>query len=166
MFNRFEKEFVFDIKKPYSRYLEAEEQHRKYQNEEDKILEKAIYVSDWQLTLYSEDYIADDWEVVGLKGDKTEQINQYIGPMILVQIISNSVKKLEEEGIEALFDTYPEWFKNAICSGKVKVLTIENELIFKVKTFKGEEVNVFLNDFIGKSDVEGEVYPWFYIHLD
>lgn len=64
MFNRFEKEFVFDIKKPYSRYLEAEEQHRKYQNEEDKILEKATYVSDWQVTLYSEDYIADDWEVV------------------------------------------------------------------------------------------------------
>ena len=48
----------------------------------------------------------------------------------------------------------------------VRTITIENELIFKVKTFKGEEVNVFLNDFIGKSDVEGEVYPWFYIHLD
>jgi len=64
MFNRFKKEFVFDIKKPYSRYLEAEVQHRKYQNEEDKILEKATYVNDWQVALKIDDYLADDWEVI------------------------------------------------------------------------------------------------------
>ena len=64
MFNRFEKEFVFDSRKSYAQYLDEEVQHRKYQNEEDKIFEKATYVDDWQVTLKVDDYLADDWEVV------------------------------------------------------------------------------------------------------
>lgn len=64
LFDRFEKEFVFDSRKSYAQYLDEEAQHRKYQNEEDKILEKATYVNDWLVTLKVDDYLADDWEVV------------------------------------------------------------------------------------------------------
>ena len=64
MFNRFEKEFFFDTRKSYAQYLDEEAQHRKYQNEENKILEKTTYVNDWEVRLRGEDYLADDWEVV------------------------------------------------------------------------------------------------------
>ena len=64
LFDRFEKDFVFDSRKSYAQYLDEEAQHRKYQNEEDKILEKATYVNDWQVALKIDDYLADDWEVV------------------------------------------------------------------------------------------------------
>lgn len=64
LFDRFEKDFVFDIKKPYGRFLEAEAQHRKYQNEEDKILEKVTYVNDWKVALKIDDYLANDWEIL------------------------------------------------------------------------------------------------------
>jgi hypothetical protein len=60
LFGRFEKEFVFDYRKSYAQYLDD----RKYQNEEERILEKATYVNDWQVTLKVDDYLANDWEVV------------------------------------------------------------------------------------------------------
>ena len=64
LFDRFKKEFVFDSRKSYAQYLDEEAQHRKYQNEEDKILEKVTYVNDWQVALKIEDYLANDWEIL------------------------------------------------------------------------------------------------------
>lgn len=64
LFGRFEKEFVFDSRKSYAQYLDEEAQHRKYQNEEDKILEKVTYVNDWLVTLKVEDLLSNDWELV------------------------------------------------------------------------------------------------------
>ncbi len=64
LFGRFERKFDPDPKKTYAQILDEEVQHKKYQNEENKILEKATYVNDWELTLKVDDYLADDWEVV------------------------------------------------------------------------------------------------------
>lgn len=64
LFDRFERKFDPDSRKSYAQILDEEVQHRKYQNEEDKILEKATYVNNWQVTLKIDDYLADDWEAV------------------------------------------------------------------------------------------------------
>jgi hypothetical protein len=64
LFGRFERKFDPDYKKSYAQILDEEVQHKKYQNEEDKILEKTTYVEDWQIILKVDDYLADDWEVV------------------------------------------------------------------------------------------------------
>jgi len=64
LFDRFERKFDPDSKKSYAQILDEEVQHKKYQNEEDKILEKTTYVNDWQVTLRVDDYLANDWEVV------------------------------------------------------------------------------------------------------
>lgn len=64
-FGRFLKEFVFDSKKSYAKYLDAEAQYIKYQNEEEKIIERSPYIDDYRkITLRIEDYLANDWEVV------------------------------------------------------------------------------------------------------
>ena len=64
LFGRFEKKLDHDSKKSYAQILDEEMQYRKYQNEEDKILEKTTYANDWQVTLRVDDYLADDWEIV------------------------------------------------------------------------------------------------------
>ena len=64
-FGRFIKEFVFDSKKSYAQYLDAEAQYTKYQDEEEEMIEKATYINSFrEVTLRIEDYLADDWEVI------------------------------------------------------------------------------------------------------
>ena len=64
LFGRFERKFDPDSKKSFAQILDEEVQHKKYQREEDKILEKATYVNDWEVTLKVNDILADDWEMV------------------------------------------------------------------------------------------------------
>ncbi len=64
-FGRFIKEFVFNSKKSYEKYLDAEAQYRKYQDEEEEMIEKATYVNNCrEVTLRDDHLVADDWEVV------------------------------------------------------------------------------------------------------